>query len=242
MYGQNLVGLARVLGQISQPLSVIDVGANVGDSARQMLAATDARILCVEPDDQWLSFLRANAGDDPRISIAPVLIATRQTGPLGASRRNGTTRYLPRVAMTDVQRSTPEELLDRWPAYRQADLVKSDTDGFDVDIVPALARALANVRPCLFFEYDERLARSAGIEDPRRVWSTLEDLGYVQVMVWNNFGDPITVAPIDEVPRLAAENWGGTQDVEYWDVALVHPSRAEAADAVRRWWDSWKPS
>jgi FkbM family methyltransferase len=240
MYGQNLVGLAQALGQLAQPLRVIDVGANVGDSARQILAATDARVLCVEPDDQWLSFLRANVGDDPRVSIAPVLIATPQTGALGASRLNGTTRYLPDIAATDVRRSTPEELLKLWPTYQQADLVKSDTDGFDVDIVPALAKALGDTRPCLFFEYDERLARSAGISNPRGVSPTLEEVGYEQV--WNNYGDPITVAPIEEVSGPAAENWDTTQRVQYWDVALGHPSRIVATDAVRRRWNSWVPS
>jgi len=40
-YGQNLVELARLLGAGPRPLTVMDVGANVGDSVLQILNATE---------------------------------------------------------------------------------------------------------------------------------------------------------------------------------------------------------
>ena len=51
-YGQNLVAVAAALAtERVPPLRVLDVGANVGDSALQILQATDCRILCVEGDE-----------------------------------------------------------------------------------------------------------------------------------------------------------------------------------------------
>ena len=94
-YGQNLVELASLL-KADEPLTVLDVGANVGDSALQILKATDARVLCVEADALYLEFLQLNVGDDPRVSIEPSLLDSRQDGvALSPVRFGGTTRFAP---------------------------------------------------------------------------------------------------------------------------------------------------
>ena len=67
-YGQNLVQLARALSERlppdAGPLRVLDIGANVGDSAAQILAAVDARVLCVEGDPHWARYLHQNLDGD----------------------------------------------------------------------------------------------------------------------------------------------------------------------------------
>src|ERR1700761_3190135 len=55
-YRQNVVNLAAGLGEIDKPLGVIDIGANIGDSAMQILAKVDARVLCVEGDPAYLPY------------------------------------------------------------------------------------------------------------------------------------------------------------------------------------------
>src|SRR4051812_12615255 len=45
IYGQNLVELARLLAKAKPPLTVMDIGANVGDSAAQTLHAADGKVL-----------------------------------------------------------------------------------------------------------------------------------------------------------------------------------------------------
>ena len=49
----------------STPVTVLDVGANVGDSALQILHATDAQILCVEADPYFLEYLHLNVDKRP---------------------------------------------------------------------------------------------------------------------------------------------------------------------------------
>ena len=83
-YGQNLIDLAAAVSHQEPPdagpLQVLDIGANIGDSALQILNRIDARVLCVEADPYWTRFLRLNAGSDPRVSIEEVLL-------LGAGQR-----------------------------------------------------------------------------------------------------------------------------------------------------------
>jgi FkbM family methyltransferase len=79
-------------------LTVLDVGANVGDSALQILDAVDARILCVEGDDFYLDFLDLNVGEDPRVTIVAALLSSeepQESAPMRAVRAGGTSRFVP---------------------------------------------------------------------------------------------------------------------------------------------------
>ena len=70
-YGQNVVDLAERLATGVEPLQVIDVGANIGDTALQVLNRVDARVMCIEGDPYWLEWLRANTEGTPRSRWPP---------------------------------------------------------------------------------------------------------------------------------------------------------------------------
>jgi FkbM family methyltransferase len=225
-YGQNLVELAMRLGEIDKPLGVIDIGANIGDSAVQILAKVDARVLCVEADPEYLPYLERNVGSDDRCVIEFGLLVTDTTDAsgLGAVRKGGTTRFAQNGAGGVAAALTVAELPARRPELPPIRLIKSDTDGYDTMLIPPLARAYAKSCPVLFFEYDHDLTRKAGKPDPAAVWAELRAAGYSYVGIWDNFGKPIQVVPIDEVRARAAvlEMSVIERGYHYWDVAAVH--------------------
>lgn len=225
-YGQNLVDLAVGLGEIDNPLGVIDIGSNIGDSAAQILAKVDARVLCVEADPEYLPYLERNVGSDNRcvIEFALLVTDTAEASGLGAVRKGGTTHFAQGGAGGAAAALTVAELPFRHPELPPIRLVKSDTDGYDTTLIPPLARAYAKSRPILFFEYDPDLTRKAGKPDPGAVWAELQAAGYSYVGIWDNFGKPIQVLPIDEVPaRVAVLDTPVTdRGYHYWDVAVVH--------------------
>ena len=225
-YGQNLVRLARLLADATPPLTMLDIGANVGDSALQVLHAADGQVLCVEGDRYYLDFLHRNVDGDARITVVESLLAVdAASAATTAVRAGGTTRFVTGGAPDAMPSVTPDELREAHPRFRDLRLVKSDTDGYDVALVPAVARAWAHARPVLFFEYDPYLTRLAGY-DPLAVWSTLAELGYHQVVVWSNGGAPVgrtSVAAIGErVPALDDFPARRPGSRTYWDVALAH--------------------
>ena len=225
-YGQNLVDLAVGLGEIDKPLGVVDVGANIGDSAMQILAKVDARVLCVEADPEYLPYLERNVGSDNRCVIEFGLLVTdiAEASDLGAVRAGGTTRFVQGGAGGAAGALAVAELPVRHPELPPIRLVKSDTDGYDTTLIPPLARAYAKSCPVLFFEYDHDLTRKAGEPDPAAVWAELRIAGYSYVGIWDNFGNPIQVLPIDEVPARAAvlDKPVADRGYHYWDVAVVH--------------------
>lgn len=239
-YGQNLVDLAGLLGDHTQELSVVDVGANIGDSALQVLRRTDARILCVEGDPYWAAYIRRNVANEDRIEIEEALVATHATtASTSPTRVGGTTRFGDGNASTSQPPSSlimADDLRDRHSRFDHADLIKSDTDGYDVALIPALAQAWRDSRPVLFFEYDPELTATAGLENPSRVWEELAQLGYGTVGIWDNFGNALGLGDVrsmsDWTQRLRKDTQA--KRYHYWDVAVAHADDTEAELAIAK--------
>jgi FkbM family methyltransferase len=237
VYGQNLVDLARRLATSGTPLTVMDIGANVGDSALQILNATDAKVMCVEGDREYLEYLRVNVGDDPRVTVVEALLAVDDGAAGTAVRSGGTTRFVHGEGGGDSMPSiTTTALLEAHPEFKDLRLVKSDTDGYDVSLVPAVAAAWAASRPVLFFEYDPELTRIAG-DDPAQVWTDLAALGYRDVAVWDNGGAPVGRSTTTEIQAKTGSlddehgpAWSNART--YWDVAVVHADDEAARAAL----------
>jgi FkbM family methyltransferase len=238
-YGQNLVELARLIEPADAPLVVIDVGANVGDSTLQILDATrDARFVCVEADDYYLDFLRTNVGADDRVRIEPALLVPDDSASSSVEvvRVGGTARFVEVDATAaTVSSLTPAELRARNEWTEQLRLVKSDTDGYDVKLVPALATQFQDLAPVLFFEYDQRLSRIAG-NNPTDVWGELEQLGYRHVAVWDNGGAPLGRVDIASAAAASAALDGPDAAARkaYWDVAVVHADDEAGLAAITK--------
>src|SRR5580704_12731074 len=121
-YGQNLIALAVALDKGSEPgggpMRVLDIGANIGDSAAQIIATTGSEVLCVEGDPYWVDFLHRNLGDEPRAVIEESLLTPDDSewADVSPVRGRGTTRFeagtgspdaLPSLAMSALRAKHP---------------------------------------------------------------------------------------------------------------------------------------
>jgi FkbM family methyltransferase len=233
-YGQNLVDLAALLAEDDE-LTVLDVGANIGDSAVQILHAADGRVLCVEADPFYLRYLHLNADPDPRITVVEALLAPGASqDAASAVRVGGTTRFAEGVAADAMPVVAVTALRELHPEFDRLRLVKSDTDGYDTTLIAAIAETWSDASPVLFFEYDHVLTNLAG-HDPLTVWDSLAGLGYTDVAVWDNDGHPLGRTTIDRVAGQASILDGLVNDrgYHYWDVAVVHGADATGLAAVQ---------
>ena len=236
-YGQNLVWLAEALAlrASAKGFRFVDLGANIGDSALQVLNRVEGRALCIEGDEHWARYLRMNVGADARITVEEVMLAPADLGPKGfrAVRRHGTTAFVPSDAGRIRSSISAEELRRRNPEFDDIRLIKSDTDGFDPLLVPEAARAWSHSGPVLFFEFDPALARKVAGDDPNLLWDELADLGYSRLAVWDNTGDPLGQLDVGEARDAAATLEPPPVELGYtfWDVAARRDADADAAAA-----------
>ncbi len=242
-YGQNLVELATLLAaDRGEPLQVIDVGANIGDSAMQIRRQIDAKVLAVEGDPYYLDYLRRNGGDGQGVTVAPVLLTSDRDHDRvwTPTRRGGTTHFREQSADSsapigiDRQVSLPVSRLPAtYPAFDNVGLIKSDTDGYDVVLIPELAVAYAESRPALFLEYDPALSASVSGVPAEAVWDPLRALGYDTVGFWSNTGVALGTTPVATAGDFASElltqraRAGG-----YLDAVVVHAEDPAGQAAV----------
>lgn len=238
VYGQNLVELAAALQSGMEPglgpLTLLDVGANIGDSTAQILARTDARALCVEADPYWIKFLHMNVDGDERVTVEESLLTPTSDDEQSARpvRKGGTTRF---EATTEsaVPAVSTRELRRRHPEFDRLRLVKSDTDGFEPVLVPAIAETWRDVGPVLFFEFDPSLISLTGHRDVNDIWARLAELGYSRLAIWDNGGDPLGQLDITDAAEQAKVLTRGSHELGYtfWDVA-ARRADDEAAEAA----------
>lgn len=214
---------------------LLDIGANVGDTAVLALAANPAlRVVSVEGSEYFLRYLRKNLrpfGD--RCDVVPGFV-----GPVAGRqryRRDGGTG-----GFQGGDKSSEEEVVvESWVSVaqlleRQGDtltLWKSDTDGFDIHLVAHNWDAIASTCDVIWMEFDP-----VGTLGPQADVDTLIDLiaqSGREVHVYDNVGHHMcTTSGTQSAPVLASlTQWlrqrrGGLAPVLYFDLWIVTPPLA----------------
>lgn len=223
-YGQNLVRVAAFLGcELDRKLRIIDVGSNIGDSARQIAASVDCEVLCIEGDPVWLPFLQKNTHDLP-VVIEPVFLNVGAANEAAVVRSGGTSKLVPSGGGSPpIKLSTVDDVLNRNRAFNAPDLIKSDTDGYDCLIVSEFLRAGIAGDPVIFFEYDPWMTQTTGNPEAAGVWAELSNAQYEHVVVWDNFGHLLGTGRVGEMLQLAScfESSRRERGYDYWDVAVL---------------------
>jgi FkbM family methyltransferase len=178
---------------------VVDIGANIGDTAAVILGAcSENPVICLEGSREFLPYLRSNLRQlGPRVTIVDRYLrpSIAEPIPLRAVHDSGT-GYLSEGGGHDATLD-PSAFIEIDDLLHLASglgpdvaLVKTDTDGFDGYIV---AELLERVDCPLFFECDPQL----GLQNVASPWpGVFRDLaarGY-SVIVFDNHGLPMLAA------------------------------------------------
>src|SRR5207253_2314962 len=100
----------------------------------------------------------------------------------------------------EVASITTAELLERHPMLRDVRLIKSDTDGYDVMLLPALLDTFEPSRPIVFFELELRCTALATPDlDVDDLWDVVLAHGYERSVVWDNGGNYLGAWPVSEL-------------------------------------------
>lgn len=216
LYGE---AVGRIAARFGGP--VVDIGANVGDTAAVIRAHASVPVLCVEGDDVFFELLARNAPQLGDVELEHAFVDAPVQGTV--ERARGTAR----VVGGDGELSSKPlvRILDEHPRFGAARLVKLDTDGMDVPILDANLGVLADLRPVLFFEYDPYLGAEPGI------FERLSGIGYRLATFYENTGEYRGAVSLIERSRLDElhELYSGHAGTRYLDVGVFHGDDAEAA-------------
>ncbi len=162
-YDRYAEGLVAALAGTHPRLRVVDLGANVGDTAVAMLtAAPGIEVVAVEGSPRFAAYLRRNVADfGARTTVVerfvgPVATTTATfttSGTTGGFQATRTGDEIEEVETDDSSWVSPAELLAGGEDY-DATLWKSDIDGFDIHVLVEHWDTVTSACEVLWFEYD----------------------------------------------------------------------------------------
>jgi FkbM family methyltransferase len=171
-------------------LAVIDIGANVGDTACLIKSAEDVPVICIEGDDKSFEFLQKNLAQ-LKDATAHKLFLAEKTETISASLAcaGWNTTILPGSdgATKPVQVMRFDDFITQQPGWENCQLLKIDTEGFDCQIIRGATKFIGQVFPVIFFEYSRQsmeLIGERGIDTLHQ----LAGLGYSRILLHDSGG------------------------------------------------------
>lgn len=213
---------------------VVDLGANVGDTAVAMLSAgPGVRVRCVEGSPRFADYLRRNvAGFGDRVQVIE-----RFVGPVGEltafSEDNGTGSFHRSRPGSETVTSwiTPDDLLTDLNC--DVTVWKSDMDGFDIHVLVEHWSVIDERCDVLWFEFDP-VSTLGDPDDVSQLARLLGDCGRV-VKIYDNLGRPMlslgsgdsATTGIDDIADWLTRQRYGYVMTPYVDVWAVRPELAD---------------
>jgi FkbM family methyltransferase len=169
------------------PGTLVDVGANIGDTAIAIAQVCNNPIVCIEPSPIFYSYLTKNLKLIPaeRSKAIQKMIGTgRFSGNLDHSIKGTARLSTQSTEQSSVQFVSLDSLRD---TIHEPILLKSDTDGFDFDVLISAKETIKSSEPVLFWENE--VNTSAQLEGFARLYQLLEENHYEFIYVFDNFGN-----------------------------------------------------
>jgi len=224
-YCANLARITKITRNKYPDFTLIDVGANIGDSLALLRKIGDFPVLCIEGDELFFGILKRNAGQFANVKLLRAYAGEENTCLSAAAKRHDGTAHL-----SDTPQEDPLVRIGRLPDLIGPDqrfidprMIKIDTDGYDCKVIRGAADLLARAKPVLFFEYDPSFLAEHN-DDGISIFRQLSDIGYEQMLVYDNFGKflfSLRTAQESLIRDLHNE-FSGHQGKKYCDICVFH--------------------
>jgi FkbM family methyltransferase len=232
-YGRNLISVVSRLVQSYPQLSMIDIGANIGDSAIMVHQQFQIPILCIEGEARFYTCLQENTNSVEHITIERAFIGAEGDRASSLEMQRGTARLiLEDGGAGRIEIRTLSDVIKKHTEFQDAKLWKIDAEGFDCRIIHCESALISRARPVIFFEYDPCLAREVGTAS-FSVFSALEDLGYRMLMVYQNTGAYLISVRLSETAILQDLDNHCRKVCGYCDLVAFHEEDVPVATAIR---------
>lgn len=232
-YSSNLPRIASKVKEKYTDLSLIDVGANVGDTVALLRNKDYFPIACIEGDDGFFEFLQNNIKQFRDVTTFKYFLGDKSNS-INAEieKKDGTARII--KSNNKIKFITLDDFTKLNPQFKSAKILKIDTDGYDIKIINGGLSYIQNTKPILFFEYDEVYLSEMG-DDITPTLQKLKEIGYNKIMFFDNYGRFLLSTKLNETELIKQlqsyiTNKGGA--FQYYDVCLFHNEDNEIVDII----------
>lgn len=171
---------------------IVDIGANIGDTAISLVQNCNNEILCIEPSSFFYSYLEKNIellnkNHKDRITLKKCFI--------GTGIYSGELLHIPGTASLSLSESTQnnfntlDSVLSNYPSIS---IIKVDIDGYDFDALNSAKNTISNLKPVLFFE--NQIDHDFQMKGFSNTYTWLLEDGYNNICIFDNFGNIISIS------------------------------------------------
>jgi FkbM family methyltransferase len=229
MYDKALPRISVNIQEIAGKLIVIDVGANIGDTATLISEKVNgASILCVEGNEKVLEFLNYNIKfiRNNSITIEPRFCTDfpSNTG-FSVDMHYGTAKLV-KDETSSIQGDTLDNMVNRNSVFQDTNLLKIDTDGFEITVFNGAKKIIQQIQPIIYFEFNPHDYEKAG-QDTFYLFDLLASAGYKKALFYTNCGIPLGIYDITDKQKMKelinnlAEIENGKTIYYYYDILLI---------------------
>ncbi len=134
-YSSNIGRIAKLIKEKYNDLSIIDIGANIGDSIAIIRTRVECPILCIEGNKHFFDILEKNSAFFPDVYIENTYVGNKAGQLKVKIQEDGGTAHLCEDKTGIVYTKTLQDLLKLHPGFLKSKMIKIDTDGFDCIIL-----------------------------------------------------------------------------------------------------------
>lgn len=238
----DLLGILAVHVAAKYPgMTLIDIGANVGDTIAVIKTAIETPIIGIEGDPISYGFLERNTKQFKDITILKEFLGEkRQTLQVALEKSGWNTTLIPtenKSGQSLSLKTLDEVLEENQLAGKNSKILKVDTEGFDTIILRGAGGLIQQHHPVIFFEYN-RANMEAIQEDGLSTLFSLEKYGYSSVIFFDNYGRYMLTTPLSQqelIRQLHQYSEDNVSQIGYYDVCLFHDSDADIAKTFTEW-------
>jgi FkbM family methyltransferase len=230
-YESELGRLASYLSRTDGKLCMIDVGANIGDTVATVPASPESEFLCIEGSARYFEYLKKNVGANANVRAVLALLGEHRQDTTGLSLREVSgTAFLDAQpeGVSNVPWMALDDVLIEHDPFQNANLLKVDTDGFDLHVLRGSTKLLKRGHPCVYIEVSPRHWRDFGGSEPLDGMRFLHELGYEEVLIYDSVGYLIG-RDCTSSPQLmnALTQYAYRKPSVYFNLVAFHSSRPD---------------
>lgn len=240
-YSANLPRLAQYVIKKYPEMSIIDAGANIGDSVALVRTQVYCPIICIEGDPEYFSLLEKNLQQFKEADAFNVFLGEKESHTRVETAKRGGTLQIQDSSQTSMEINdtvlkitTIDSLAQKQQQkFSNIKILKIDTDGYDLKIIRGSIHLLKQSKPVLFFEYDRSYLDALNDKD-LSIFNALKELGYDSALFYDNFGRFLISTSLDRLEEIAQLDAYISQKkgaFPYYDLCVFH----KTDDDIARW-------
>ena len=186
-YDKFLVNLTK---KLKKKDSLIDIGANVGDTLFQIIQKKSKfNYFCIEGDKFFYSYLEKNVMNLPnhlkkKIKIIQEIVGKNLLGKLTGS---GGTKSFEYDKLGKKSKSL-NEIVENYK-IKKIKIIKIDVDGYDFNVINSGFKIIKKYKPVIYFEI--MIINELSLKNYKDTIIRLSHLGYVYWTILDNYGNKI---------------------------------------------------